>query len=117
MRKVSFIENTTVCNKTYLVIKDVLNDGTTEFNFIPWSPESYKAIMWIKSNLIDYTLSTRESVQEKTQLVRLRIANNMIFKLPLSKDLQIQISELIKKMYWELRKEIYDWYIANVLPF
>ena len=52
-----------------------------------------------------------------TDLVRLRIAINMIDKLPIDIELKQKTSEWLKGYFWERKRFLQQWYLDNVLPF
>ena len=73
---------------------------------------------WISDSIFQFMLDSVEFNQNKTELVRLRIAVNQIFKLDyLSAHEKIQWSDWIKELYWNRKAVLNKWYIDEVLPF
>ena len=63
-------------------------------------------------------IDTADYANTKTELVRLRIAVNMIYTLDcLTESEKITWSNGIKDLYWERKKLLQQWYVTYVLPF
>ena len=63
-------------------------------------------------------IANAEFAQSKTELVRLRIAVNMINSLPyLSHNDKILWTNWVQELYWERKKVLHEWYLQYILPF
>lgn len=108
----------------YKFIKDYNIDGCI-FKGLPNSlsikakyPTVYNIANWIQERIFNFMLSHTEIQQSKTELVRLRIATNMIYGLTyLDSDSKLLWSNWIKELYWERKKVLHQWYLENILPF
>ena len=116
---------------SYTISKDkrIVNLKVSDFDdCIRWRLEPFKkyvnnltvkkTLFWIQKNLTTYMIDTAEYANTKTELVRLRIAVNMIYKLDcLTESEKITWSNGIKDLYWERKKLLQQWYVTYVLPF
>ena len=63
-------------------------------------------------------ITNAEFAQSKTELVRLRIAVNMINSLSyLSHNDKILWTNWVQELYWERKKILHEWYLQYILPF
>lgn len=111
-------------NQWYAFIADETVDGCILHGlprslFIRTKYRAVNAIAeWINNNIFRFMLEHSEVQQSKTELVRLRIAVNMISTAPyLDKDSKILWSNWVKELYWERKKVLHQWYLENILPF
>lgn len=111
-------------NKYYKFVKDYNADGCI-FRGLPNSicvkakyPAVYNIADWMQKKIFNFMISHAEVQQSKTELVRLRIATNMIYGLPyLDNNSKLLWSSWVKELYWERKKILHQWYLENILPF
>lgn len=111
-------------NKYYRIIKDYSTDGCI-FRGLPNSlyvkaeyPVVCNIAKWVQEKIFNFMLANAEMQQAKTELVRLRIATNMIYGLSyLNADSKLLWSNWIRELYWERKKVLHQWYLDYVLPF
>lgn len=108
----------------YAFLKDETSDGSILYG-LPQAikvqikhPNIRTIVDWINDKLFEPMIMNSEFAQTKTELVRLRIAVNMINSIPyLDNNSKILWSNWIKELYWERKKILHEWYLQYVLPF
>lgn len=111
-------------NQYYNFIRDESTDGAI-FRGLPNSihkrienPVLETIAKRIQDKIMVFAVTHAEMQQTKTELVQLRIANNMIMNLKcINSDDRILWANWIKELYWERKKVLHRWYLENVLPF
>lgn len=109
--------------KTYAIIYDHRYDGCI-FQGLPnsifyrmYNPSINNILIWIDNNLFKRLIKNATEPDIRTELVKLRIAVNMIYKLNyLSNEEKIKWSEWIKELFWNRKAVIQNWYCNCVLP-
>nr|DAJ18142.1 MAG TPA: hypothetical protein [Podoviridae sp. ctY3D12] len=108
----------------YAFLRDETSDGAI-MRGLPNSIEmqikhpSIRTIVdWITDKLFEPMITNAEFAQSKTELVRLRIAVNMINSLSyLSHNDKILWTNWVRELYWERKKILHEWYLQYILPF
>lgn len=81
-------------------------------------PQLYNTVKWISDKLFISMLDNAEQSQTKTELVRLRIASNLIGNIDyLSPDARNNWMRWVQELYWERKKVLHKWYLEFILPF
>lgn len=111
-------------DKHYVFIKNYKVDGCIYHGlkdsifYKTYNPRINDIGKWITNSLFNPMLETAEMPEIKTELVKLRIAVNMILQLHyLSAKDKIAWTEWIKELYWNRKAVLHKWYIEEVLPF
>lgn len=111
-------------NKQYAFIKNYNTDGCIyqglkdSIFYKTYNPKIHSIGKWITDNLFKPMLDKAEMPETKTELVKLRIAVNMILQLHyLSAKDKIAWTEWIKELYWNRKAVLHKWYMEEVLPF
>lgn len=93
-------------------------NSNTYYLLKPLNPNFSKLGKWINDNLFKNMINEVETTSVLTELVKLRIAINLIYTAPfLSITDKMQWSEWIKELYWSRKAVLNKWYIEEVLPF
>lgn len=80
--------------------------------------EIHEIEMYIQNEVMLRMLNNAEMSQIKTELVKLRIAVNMIYSLKCLKAEDKNLwANWVKELYWERKAKLHQWYIEYVLPF
>lgn len=111
-------------NKQILFIKNYDTDGCIyrglegSIFYKTYNPKINQVGRWIDDNVFKPMLDNAEIPKTKTELVKLRIAVNMILNLHYltAKD-KLRWYEWIKELYWNRKAVLHKWYIEEVLPF
>ena len=85
--------------------------------YLPDVQPVWKFMNFISDKIIKQMFENVEINNTNTDLVRLRIAINMIDKLPIDIELKQKTSEWLKGYFWERKRFLQQWYLDNVLPF
>lgn len=109
-KQIAYIKDYTVDGCIYLGLNDYIFYKT-------YNPKINKIGKWISDNLLTPMLDNAEMPECKTELVKLRIAINLILSLNISTESKIKWSEWIKELYWNRKAVLHKWYMEEVLPF
>jgi hypothetical protein len=78
----------------------------------------YSILKWITEKLLFYMIEYAENRDHKTELVRLRIGQNMIMSESIIPLIHRQmLCDRLIQLYWSRDALLKQWYIENVLPF